>query len=285
MRVALIGCGLIGSSFALASRRAGWATHVRGFDRDPSVVANARVLGIVDDGAATIADVVTSADLVVIATPVGQARDVFASLVAALPADAVVTDVGSTKHDVVATARATLGDAIGRFVPGHPLAGRESHGPEAALATLFAGRRVLLTPVAETDPAAVDVVARAWQACGARVDVIDVDVHDRALSAVSHLPHLLAYTLVAQIADAVDATQKFGLAGAGFRDFSRIAASSPEMWRDIALANRDALLDDLDDYRARLDRLRAWLAASDGPSLEALFQRASIARTAWRDDG
>jgi prephenate dehydrogenase len=283
-RVAIVGCGLIGGSFALALRAAGEVDEVVAFDQRPDAAERAVALGIADRAQSRIAAAIDGADLVVVAVPVGATAAVFATLVAHLGPDAIVTDVGSTKAHVVAAARATLGPAIERFVPGHPVAGREVHGPDAARAELFRGRRVLLTPVAETGESAIARVTAAWTACGARVDRIAVEVHDAVLSSVSHLPHLLAYALVAQIADADDAALKFSLAGGGFRDFTRIAASDPVMWRDIALANRDRLLDDLDAYRDRLERLHATLVASDGDGLEALFTRASAARVAWRED-
>ncbi len=282
-RVAIVGCGLIGGSFALALRRAGVVDEVVGVDRDAATAERAKALGIVDRVAPTVEDAVTGADLVVVATPVGTAHAVFAAIASTLGPDAIVTDVGSTKRDVVAAARLALGDAIDRFVPGHPIAGREVHGPDAAQASLFDGRRVLLTPLAGHAPATVARVAAAWTACGAQVETLDVGTHDRVLSSVSHLPHLLAYALVAQIADAPDAALKFSLAGSGFRDFTRIAASSPEMWRDVALANRDALVEDLDRYRERLDDLRRWLATGDAAALEALFTTARDARVRWTD--
>ena len=283
-RVAIIGCGLIGGSFALGLRAAVEVDEVVAFDLRPDVAQRAVALGIADRAEPRIAAAVDGAELVVVAVPVRAIADVFKTLVGGLAFDAIVTDVGSTKGNVVAAARATLGSAIDRFVPGHPIAGREVHGPDAARADLFRGRRVLLTPIAETDETAVAGVAAAWTACGARVDRIAVDVHDAVLSSVSHLPHLLAYALVAEIADADDAALRFSLAGGGFRDFTRIAASDPVMWRDIALANRVRLLDDLDAYRARLDRLRATLDAADAEGLEALFRKASAARVAWHED-
>ncbi len=283
-RVAIIGCGLIGGSFALGLRAAAEVDEVVAFDLRLDVAQRAVALGIADRAEPRIAAAVDGAELVVVAVPVRAIADVFATLVGGLAFDAIVTDVGSTKGNVVAAARATLGSAIDRFVPGHPIAGREVHGPDAARADLFRGRRVLLTPIAETDETAVAGVAAAWTACGARVDRIAVDVHDAVLSSVSHLPHLLAYALVAEIADADDAALRFSLAGGGFRDFTRIAASDPVMWRDIALANRVRLLDDLDAYRARLDRLRATLDAADAEGLEALFRKASAARVAWHED-
>ena len=282
-RVAILGSGLIGGSFALALRRAGLAQNIVAFDRDPTAAERARELGIVDETANSAGDAVAGCDLVVIAEPVSQTENILAAIAPHLERDAIVTDVGSTKRDVIAAARRALGDRIARFVPGHPIAGREVHGPDAALADLFVGKRVLLTPLIENDDATIARVRDAWSACGARVETLAADAHDQALSAVSHLPHLLAYALVAQIADASDADLKFALAGGGFRDFTRIAASSPEMWRDIAIANRDALLVDLDAYRVRLDALRAWIAASDRDALEALFAKASAARSDWEE--
>ena len=279
-RVAIVGCGLIGGSFALALRAAA-PIVVTGFDRDRSTADRARSLGIVDRIADRVEDAVRDVDLVLVAAPVAQAAGIFAAIAPSLPPGALVTDVGSTKRDVIVAARTGLGDAIGRFVPGHPIAGREVHGPDAAGADLFRGRRVLLTPLAENEGETVARIASAWTACGARVETLGADEHDIALSSVSHLPHLLAYALVAQIADAADAELKFGLAGSGFRDFTRIAASSPEMWRDIAMANRDALIGDLDAYRRRLDAIRTALVARDRDALETLFTRASVARNAW----
>ena len=283
-RVALIGCGLVGGSFALALRAAGQAGEIVGFDRDVAIADRARALGIVDRVAVSPGEAVVNAGLVMVAVPVARTGEVLAAIAPHLPSDALVTDVGSTKVDVVAAARTALGAAIERFVPGHPIAGREVHGPDAADRGLFRDRLVLLTPLSGTAPSAVDRVAAAWVACGARVERLDPSSHDAVLSSVSHLPHLLAYALVEQIADAADADLKFSLAGAGFRDFTRIAASSPEMWRDVALSNRAALLRDLDDYRVRLDRLRGWVADGDGEALLALFAKASAARVAWGRD-
>ena len=277
-RVAIVGGGLIGGSFALALRAAGAAGEIVVFDRDATSAARALTLGIADRIATSIDAAVRGADLVVLAVPVARTADVLAALAPHLDGHAIVTDVGSTKASVIAAARAMLGDAIARFVPGHPIAGRAVHGPDAAQVDLFHGKRVLLTPLPENDEAIVARIEATWRACGARVDRIDATTHDAVLSSVSHLPHLLAYALVAQIADAPDADLKFSLSGGGFRDFTRIAASSPEMWRDVTLANREALLGDLDAYRAGLDRLRAAVAASDGETLEALFTRASAAR-------
>jgi prephenate dehydrogenase len=192
-----------------------------------------------------------------------------------------VTDAGSTKQDVIAAARATLGTALSRFVPGHPIAGTEHSGATAAFPTLFRDRNVLLTPLAETAPDAVAAVASLWQACGARVGMLDPAAHDRIFAAVSHLPHLLAFALVDALATRPEARDLFRHAASGFRDFTRIAASSPEMWRDISLANRDALLAEVAAFRAQLDRVAAMIEAGDGAAVEAVFANASAARRAW----
>jgi prephenate dehydrogenase len=193
----------------------------------------------------------------------------------------LVTDAGSTKQDVIADARRHLGAGLARFVPGHPIAGTEHTGAVAAFATLFRERNVVLTPVPETDPAAVSRIADLWSACGGDVRMLDPEVHDRIFAAVSHLPHVLAFALVGLLAVRPDAADVFRYAASGFRDFTRIAAGSPEMWRDISLANRKALLGEIDAYRAELDRVAALIAAGDGAALEAIFARASIARREW----
>lgn len=280
-RVAILGIGLVGGSFALALRRAGIVHALVAYDRDPAAAGRALQLGIVDAIANDARNAVAGCDLVVVASPVAQTESLLDAIAPHLERDAIVTDVGSTKRDVIAAARRALGKSITRFVPGHPIAGREVHGPDAALADLFVGKRVLLTPLAENNDVTIARVRDAWIACGARVQTLEADAHDQVLSAVSHLPHLLAYALVAQIADASDAELKFALAGGGFRDFTRIAASSPEMWRDIAIANRDALLADLDAYRGRLDALRTWIAAGDRDAIEGMFVKASAARSEW----
>ena len=281
-RVAIVGVGLIGGSFALALRRAGAAREIVGVGRTHATLDRAVELGIVDRATSNVADALQACDLVLIAAPVAQTESILESLAPHLAPSTIVSDAGSTKCDVIAAARRALGTKVAQFVPGHPIAGREVNGPDAALADLYDGKRVLLTPLPENDAATVATVRAAWEACGARVDCIAPERHDAVLAAVSHLPHVLAYVLVAQIAEAADSALKFDLAGGGFRDFTRIAASSPEMWRDIALANRDALLSELDDYRARLDSLSAAIAACDGVALETLFRLASQARLNWK---
>jgi prephenate dehydrogenase len=198
-----------------------------------------------------------------------------------LPLGTIVTDAGSTKTDVVDAARAALGDKIAQFVPGHPIAGREQNGPEAALADLYVGKKVILTPLPENAPEAVGRVASAWRQCGALIHQLPPHEHDGVFAAVSHLPHLLAYALVDDIAVRPNAARLFQYAASGFRDFTRIAGSSPEMWRDIALANRPALLAELDAYLVQVTQLRELLSKQDGAALEALFGRAQRARQDW----
>jgi prephenate dehydrogenase len=280
-KVALFGVGLIGGSFALTLKKAGAVARVVGFDRSGASLARARELGIIDSIAVTVADAVRDADLVLLAAPVAQTESILASLAPHLQASTVVTDCGSTKADVVAAARRALGEKIGQFVPGHPIAGRESNGPDAAIDHLFGGKKVVLTPLAENSAQAVDCVASAWTQCGAIIHKLSAEQHDLVFAAVSHLPHLLAYALVDDIANKPHADLLFQYAASGFRDFTRIAGSSPEMWRDISLANRTALLDELDAYMVQLGRLRVSLAAGDGPALEAVYANAQKARHDW----
>ena len=283
-KLVVVGVGLVGGSYALALKAAGRVGSVVGVGRGRANLDAAVALGIVDRAVASDTDwtrELADADLVLLATPVAQFPALFAAVAGRLPSHAVLTDAGSTKQNVIAAARNHLGDALPRFVPGHPIAGTEHTGAAAAFATLFRGRNVVLTPLPENAPAAVAAVAALWTACGAQVRLLDPDVHDRIFAAVSHLPHVLAFALVDLLAARPDAAEVFRYAASGFRDFTRIAAGSPEMWRDISLANRDALVRELDAYRAELDRVAAMVAASDGAGLEAVFARAAAARREW----
>ena len=280
-RVAVIGVGLIGGSFALALKAARACGHVVGVGRDPQNLRRARELGAIDSTAPDAAAAARGADLVLIATPVAQFEPIFAALAPVLGVGAVVTDAGSTKRDVVAAARAALGARIARFVPAHPIAGAEQSGAAAARADLFRGKRVVLAPLAENAPDAAVRVAAAWEACGAKIFRMTPQQHDAVFAAVSHLPHLLAYALVQEIAGRADSAQLFGYAAGGFRDFTRIASSHPEMWRDVCVANRDALLAELDRFAARLAALRPLLERGDGKALEQVFAEARAARERW----
>ena len=280
-RLAVIGVGLIGGSCALALKHAGVVDKVVGIGRGEANLRRAMDLGVIDEIATDVASGVEGADVVLVATPVGQMPHLFDVLRDAASPTAVITDGGSTKQDVVSAARASLGARLSRFVPAHPIAGAERSGAGAARADLFVQRHVVLTPLPETAPDAQDRVRSLWSSCGARVSALTPEAHDRVFAAVSHLPHALAYALVQMIAERPDAGTLFGFAAGGFRDFTRIASSSPEMWRDICLANRDALLAELDAYQDMLARLRVLLDQSDGDGLERLFTSARDARDAW----
>jgi len=278
MKLALIGVGLIGGSLAAALRAAGAADAVVGFDSDASALQAGRQAGILTDTANSAADAARGADLVVIATPVGAMRATFAEIAPALARDAIVTDVGSTKASVLADARATLGRSFTRFVPAHPIAGGERPGVQHADGALFRDRHLITTPVADTDAVVLARVEALWRVAGAHVQRMSADEHDRVFAAVSHLPHVLAFALVDMIARSPRADACLALAGAGFRDFTRIAASSPRMWRDICIANRVALSAELHGYRAQLEQLQKAIDAGDGDALQACFEAAAAAR-------
>jgi prephenate dehydrogenase len=280
-KVVIVGVGLIGGSFALGLKAAGAAREIVGLERSAEALARARQLGIVDTVSERPEEALRGADLVLLAAPVAQTAGILRALLPWLEPHTIVTDAGSTKSDVVASARAVLGERIVQFVPGHPIAGRESNGPDAAIPDLYRGKKAVLTPLPENPQASIDKVASAWRACGAIIHVLTPGEHDKVFAAVSHLPHLLAYALVDDIANKPHADLLFQYAASGFRDFTRIAGSSPEMWRDISLANRDALLGELDAYLAQLHGLRARLAASDAAGLEAVYGNAQRARRAW----
>jgi len=283
-RVAIVGVGLIGGSFALALKAAKLCGHVVGVGRGAANLESARRLGVIDSIATDPAEA-AGCDLVMVATPVAQFERVLSALAPGLRAGSVVTDGGSTKRDVVAAARKALGPKVAQFVPGHPIAGAEKSGAEAAKPELFRDRRVILTPLAENAPADVARIEAAWQACGARVFRMDPETHDEVLAAVSHLPHLLAYALVKEFADRGNAAQLFSNSAGGLRDFTRLASSHPEMWRDICVANRDKLAAELGAFESRLRAIRPLLEAGDGAALERLFADARGVRQKWLQGG
>jgi prephenate dehydrogenase len=280
-KLVVIGVGLIGGSFALALKRARVVQRVVGVGRTSRNLAAARKLKIIDEVSQDPALAVSDADLVLLATPVGQMPAVMTAIARHLPSHAVITDAGSTKGDVISAARRFLGAHLSRFVPGHPVAGTEKSGAEAAFPDLFTDRNVILTPQQETAATAVRLVQRAWEACGARVTRLTADQHDAVLAAVSHLPHVVAYALVNMLARRRNAAQLFGLSAGGLRDTVRIAGSSPEMWADICLANRDALLAALEDYENELEEARAAIESGEAAVLRRLFERARGAREKW----
>lgn len=280
-RLVVCGVGLIGGSFAAALKRAGQVGEVVGIGRSIDSKREALSLGLIDRIERDWAEALRGADLVLLAIPVGQMDVVMAQLAPHLPAHAVVTDVGSTKAGVVASARRQFGARVGQFVPGHPIAGAERSGPKAARADLYEKRHVVLTPLPENPEAAVTLVRQAWLACGALLTVTSPEHHDRWLASVSHLPHLLSFALVSELAARPNAEEIFNLAGGGFRDFTRIAASHPEMWRDIFIANREALLAELGAYEQELARYRMLIEQGDAAAIEQALGVAREARTAW----
>jgi prephenate dehydrogenase len=283
-KLLVIGVGLIGGSFALALRANAKVQEVVGVGRGAQNLERALDLHIVDRVRSLQeewSDEASDADIVLLATPVAQMPALFESLAGKVSPSAIVMDAGSTKQDVIIAARHHLGEAFGRFVPAHPIAGAERTGADAATARLFDGKRVILTPVMETEADSLALAVRLWKACGADVESMNPDRHDVILAAVSHMPHVLAFSLVADIASRADAADYFRHAASGFRDFTRLASSSPEMWRDIALANREALHGEIASFRRGLDDIDRMLEAHDQDALEALFRAARDARNRW----
>ncbi len=281
--LAIIGVGLIGGSLALALKAKGAVNRVIGVGRSKANLDEALALGIIDE-VASLEDA-ARADVVFVATPVAQMPAVFAALKPHLGANSIVTDGGSTKQDVIAAAREHLGDKFSQFVPAHPIAGTEKTGAKAAFATLYEKRKVVVCCEAKTSDAAHVRVTQMWRATGAEIHEMSAAEHDDVFAAVSHLPHLLAFALVDMLAGMPRADQYFNYAASGFRDFTRIAGGSPEMWRDISVANRLALREQLSAYRKNLDAFDEWLANASAGSvaeIEASYARARAARNAWQ---
>jgi prephenate dehydrogenase len=280
-KLVVIGVGLIGGSFALALKRARAVRLVVGVGRTRRNLAQALALGVIDEATQDAGLAVQDADLVLLATPVGQMPALMRRLAPRLAPHTVVTDAGSTKSDVIAHARRHLAGHLARFVPAHPIAGTENSGAAAAFPDLFRDRQVVLAPQAGTAPSAIRLVQAAWETCGARVARLTAREHDEIFAAVSHLPHVVAYALVNALARRPNARRLFGFSAGGLRDTVRIAGSSPEMWSDICLANRGALLAALRDYEEELKRMRGAIRASDGAALRRSFERARSARSRW----
>lgn len=271
-RAALVGCGMVGGSLMAALRAAGAVDRVVGFDRERAHAETARARGIVDEVAGDAAAAARGAELVVLAVPVRATAEACAAIAGAVAAARLVTDVGSTKSDVVAAAETALPDDASRFCGAHPMAGTEKSGPDAADAALFRGKLAILTPGARTSDEARAACAAMWAAAGARTRVMTPAAHDRAVAWVSHLPHAAAFALAAAVGAVAD--EVAGLSGGGFVDTTRIAASDPAMWRDIFVANRAALLEALDAYAGELGALRRAVDAGDAAAIEALVARA-----------
>lgn len=284
----VFGVGLIGGSLTLALKSHAAVTTVMGVGRSLGNLHEAVALGLIDQmgvldhhSGQDVLSAVQHAEMVVLAMPVGQMATVLQRIAPHLPAHAIVTDVGSTKQNVVALMREYLPKHLAYCVPTHPIAGAELSGACAARVDLYHGRNVVITPLPETHAHAIERVQAMWQLCGAKVSLMTAESHDAVFAAVSHLPHILAYALVDMLAARKNAEQLFDFAASGFRDFTRIAASSPEMWRDIALANHVSLLQEIDAYLHYVTEIRQTLAQQDGEALLGVFERARIARQHW----
>lgn len=277
-RLAIIGVGLIGGSLARALKRVKAVGEVIGCGRNINNLQQAVELGVIDRYETNPAQAVTEADMIVVAVPLGTIASMFAAIRDNLSAQAIITDVGSAKATVVADARQHLGDYLPRFVPGHPIAGTEKSGVAASFAELFEQHRVILTPLLETDPQAVATVSNMWTQTGAEVIAMSVTHHDEVLAATSHLPHILAYSLVDTLAKMAERTEIFRFAAGGFRDFTRIASSDPQMWHDICLANQQAILQILDSFQTDLAQLVAAIQQQDSQYIATVFSRAKAAR-------
>ena len=270
-QISIIGTGLIGGSLAKAVRQSGFAKTIVGADRDEAALQTAVELGVIDRYSMDLAEAVASSDIIVLAVPVRQTEAVLKQLLPGLPADAIVTDVGSSKAHVVEAAERALGEKLCRFVPGHPIAGREKSGVAAAETELFRDHRVILTPLESTRQDAIDVVTDMWNSVGSQTCCLSVQQHDLVLAATSHLPHVLAYATVDTLAGTDYVEEIFEFAAGGFRDFSRIASSDPIMWRDVCLTNKSAILNVLDQFQTRLSEIRSAIEADDSDKLTETF--------------
>jgi cyclohexadieny/prephenate dehydrogenase len=284
-RVSIIGLGLIGSSIARAVRQSMPTVRLSGHDTDPAVRARAAEIDLLDDIADTAGAAVTDADLVILCVPVGAIGTVAEAIAADLPGDAIVSDVGSSKAGVAEAMAAALPGVT--IVPAHPVAGTENSGPDAGFATLFHGRWCILTPAGDADPAAVMRVSTFWERLGAKIDIMDAKHHDLVLAVTSHLPHLIAYTIVGTASDLEEVTQGevIKYSAGGFRDFTRIAASDPTMWRDVFLANKDAVLEMLQRFSEDLTMLQRAIRWGDGDQLFDLFTRTRAIRRSIIEQG
>ena len=281
-KLALIGCGLMGGSFALALKQAKLVTHVTGYSASDATRQKALALGVVDSIAESAAQAVQGADLVLVAVPVSATHLTFAALAPALSPNALLMDVGSTKTDVVAAARATLGERLPCFVPAHPIAGKEVAGVEHADADLYQNRQLILTPLPSNGLRKIAQAHDVWEAIGSQVITLTPEQHDATFAAVSHLPHLVAFALINAIAQQPKGADYLSMAGPGFRDFSRIAASDPAVWRDILLANRQQVLHQSALMRKALDDLETAMTEGQADTLEQLIAQASHTRAQWR---
>jgi prephenate dehydrogenase len=280
-QLGLIGCGLMGGSFALALKRAGLVKRVVGYSKSPSTTERARQMGVIDVEAPSALLAVSGADIVLIAVPVASTEATFKSIKHLVTPQMLIMDVGSTKRDVIDAGRRALREQIGCFVPAHPIAGKEVSGVENADVDLYAGRQVVLTPIDRTNGVQLQQAIDVWAALGCRVVKMTPETHDAAFAAVSHLPHLIAFALMNSISGQALGKDFLSLAGPGFRDFSRIAASDPVMWRDIMVSNREELLAQSQIFQRSLQALEVMISSGNGDALREQFEHASAIRANW----
>lgn len=281
-QLGVIGCGLMGGSFALALKRAGLVKRVLGYSKSPSTTARAKEMGVIDVAAESALLAVSGSDIVLIAVPVAATEGTFKAIRHLVEPGVLFMDVGSTKRDVVDAARRVLRERIGSFVPAHPIAGKELSGIQHADATLYNGRQVILTPLPQTAPELTQKATDVWSAIGAQVLKMTPENHDAAFAAVSHLPHLLAFAYFNAVVNQPAGKDFLSLAGPGFRDFTRIAASSPEMWRDVLVANREEVLKQSQRFRQALDALEHVIRSGNADALEDLIRGAADGRAGWQ---
>lgn len=281
-QLGLIGCGLMGGSFALALKKAGLVKRVVGYSKSPSTTERARQMGVIDVEAPSALLAVSGADLVLLAVPVSATEATFKAIRHLITRDTLVMDVGSTKREVIDAARRVLKDQVGVFVPAHPIAGKELAGVEHADAELYAGRQVILTPIERTLTAQLDKAQQVWTALGCHVKQMSPEAHDAAYAAVSHLPHLIAFALMNAIHEQQQGQEFLSLAGPGFRDFTRIAASDPSVWRDILMSNKEELLAQSKHFQRALHAMEVAINTGSPDALEALIDTASSTRAHWR---
>ena len=284
-QLGVIGCGLMGGSFALALKRAGLVKRVVGYSKSPSTTEKARKLGVIDTAAESALLAVAGSDIVLIAVPVAATEATFKAIKHLIEPGTLFMDVGSTKRDVVDAARRVLKEQVGNFVPAHPIAGKETAGIEHADAMLYAGRQVILTPLQQTRPELLQKATDTWAAIGCQVLKMSAENHDAAFAAVSHLPHLLAFAYFSSVAKQPAGKDFLSLAGPGFRDFTRIAASDPVMWRDVLMSNREEILKQSQRFRHTLDALEHVMKLGNHEALEDLIRSAADMRTGWQMSG
>ena len=281
-QLGLIGCGLMGSSFALALKRAGLVKRVVGYSKSPSTTERARQMGVIDVEAPSALLAVSGADIVLLAIPVSATESMFKAIRHLVGPHTLIMDVGSTKRDVVDAARRVLREHVGAFVPCHPITGKEVSGVEHADENLYAGKQVIITPIERTFTVQLKKAIKVWTALGCHVMQMSPQAHDAAYAAVSHLPHLIAFAMINGIKSQDNGKDYLALAGPGFRDFTRIAASDPKMWRDILLANRDELLAQSKIFQQSLQSLEQLISSGSGDALQYLIGQASETRAHWR---